>query len=133
MDVNKVHGMLRLDKNGNVYPAGTDDTEPEKTGFDTHEAKTTRSGILFLAKQCVCKDRNAQYGEPEDVFNEIADHWNIYLHRVLECPLTAADVAVMMILLKVARLHPDIGVDKSDTWVDIAGYAACGGELDDRS
>ena len=37
------------------------------------------------------------------------------------------DVAVMMILLKIARVASS---KKSDNWVDIAGYAACGGEID---
>ena len=37
------------------------------------------------------------------------------------------DVAAMMILLKVSRIASGNG--KNDNWVDIAGYAACGGEL----
>ena len=40
---------------------------------------------------------------------------------------TASDVANMMILLKIARGAN--GKPKADTWIDIAGYAACGGEL----
>ena len=40
---------------------------------------------------------------------------------------TAHDVAAMMILLKVARLATS--PDKWDNWVDIAGYAALGGEV----
>lgn len=40
---------------------------------------------------------------------------------------TASDVANMMILLKIARGAN--GKPKEDNWIDIAGYAACGGEL----
>ena len=43
---------------------------------------------------------------------------------------TASDVANMMILLKIAR--GAIGKPKADNWIDIAGYAACGGELQEE-
>jgi hypothetical protein len=46
--------------------------------------------------------------------------------------LTPADVAAMMILMKVSRITTSPG--KEDNWVDIAGYAACGAEVtDDRT
>ena len=95
----------------------------------------TRKEILDRAAGAVLGDRNNRYGKPEDVFCYIAQMWSSYLNSqgLLTDVLDSADVAAMMILLKVARLHPDIGIDNSDTWVDIAGYAACGGELDDRS
>ena len=35
----------------------------------------------------------------------------------------------MLILLKVARIKS--GKKKNDNWIDIAGYAACGGEIED--
>ena len=38
------------------------------------------------------------------------------------------DVAAMMALLKIARIAS--GTAKPDNWVDLAGYAACGGELE---
>ena len=40
---------------------------------------------------------------------------------------SSRDVAAMMILLKIARAATST---KCDHWVDIAGYAACGGEID---
>ena len=39
----------------------------------------------------------------------------------------ADDVAHLMMLLKIARLAT--GEPKADTYIDIAGYAALGGEL----
>ena len=45
--------------------------------------------------------------------------------------LDSVDVAAMMVLLKVARINPE--EPHPDNWIDIAGYAACGGELNDRS
>ncbi len=89
-----------------------------------------RAEILDTAKQCVCTDRQSQYGTPEDSFNTIGRLWEDYLsakgHRV---DLKPHDVAAMMALLKIARIATGHG--KADNWVDLAGYAACGGELED--
>jgi hypothetical protein len=41
---------------------------------------------------------------------------------------TAEDVAMMMVGLKVARYASKSGF-QPDTWIDIAGYAACGYEV----
>lgn len=84
----------------------------------------TREEILEKAKQIVSGDRDQQYGQPEDNFANVAAFWSNYL----DTQIGAEDVAAMMILFKVARL---IGSDyKSvDSWIDIAGYAACGGEI----
>ena len=41
-----------------------------------------------------------------------------------------ANIAVLLALLKIARIATGHG--KSDNWVDLAGYAACGGELQSR-
>ena len=84
----------------------------------------TRIEILDLANECVCGDRNLQYGEPEDNFSDIAKLWSAFL----DIPISAPQVAAMMILLKTARIKSSEGRDK-DSWIDVVGYAACGGEL----
>ena len=84
----------------------------------------TRKEILATAEMIVCNNRDKKYGTPEDNFQKIAELWNAYLRHRSE--IHAEDVAVMMILLKVARM--DTGEPTADTWVDIAGYAACGAE-----
>ena len=86
-----------------------------------------RQEILEAATKCVCGDRDKQYGSPEYSFNRIAGYWNEHLAYKLEAPITPVDVAVMMALLKVARI--DGGRMTDDSWIDLAGYAACGGEL----
>lgn len=93
----------------------------------------TRESILDAAKQCVCHDRNDQYGEPEDSFTIIAQLWQNYLFGATgdEIEIDAGDVAAMMCLLKLARIAT--GKPKADDWIDIAGYAACGGEIKMRS
>lgn len=84
----------------------------------------TRKEILDAAEKCVCGDRDEQYGSPENSFNVIARLWSVYLDRDLD----AKDVAALMSLFKVARIKT--GANKADNWIDLAGYAACGGELD---
>lgn len=91
----------------------------------------TRSEILEAAQTCVCGDREQDYGSPEDNFKRIADLWNIYLGERLCVNIDAEDVAAMLALLKIARIAS--GNAKKDNWVDLAGYAACGGELEGRS
>lgn len=87
----------------------------------------TRKEILAAAEAIVCGDRDKQYGSPEDSFNAIADLWNAYILR--KTRLSPKDVANMLILMKIARNL--CGKEKADNWIDIAGYAACGGEVDD--
>ena len=82
-----------------------------------------RKEILENAIQTVCHDRSDQYGEPENNFRRVADLWSAYLFPLV---LRPQDVANMMILFKIARAKVN---NKSDTWIDIAGYAACGGEV----
>lgn len=83
----------------------------------------TRSEILTSAETIVNGEREQQYGSPEDNFNKIARLWSVYLNYGID----EEDVASMMILLKVARISS--GNAKDDNWIDICGYAACGGEL----
>lgn len=42
--------------------------------------------------------------------------------------IDANDVAMMMALLKIARIAA--GGGKADSWIDLAGYAACGAECE---
>ena len=86
--------------------------------------KYTRSEILDTAKQYVTKQREDEHGEMEANFNRIADLWNSYLEGSY---ISVADVAVMMTLLKIARIKSN--PSNSDSWIDSCGYMACGGEL----
>lgn len=83
----------------------------------------TRSDILDAAEVCVCTDRENQYGSPENNFSVIADFWSAYKG----IDFSPVDVSMMMALLKIARISS--GSKTIDSFVDLAGYAACGGEL----
>lgn len=82
-----------------------------------------RKRLLGIVEQAVCKDRQATHGRPEDNFADIALMWQIYKGT----EFTAEDVAVMMALVKVARLKSN--ADHVDNWIDLAGYAICGGSI----
>ena len=83
-----------------------------------------RSEILEKAKACVTGSREQDYGAPEDNFKIIAKFWSTYTG----CEIKSKDVAAMLALLKIARIKS--GNAKEDNWVDLAGYAACGGEIE---
>ena len=89
----------------------------------------TRQRVLREAEKCVCGRREQDYGTPEDSFNIIADLWAGYLQGcgVSIDFLESHDVAIMLALLKIARISKN--PQHMDSWVDLAGYAACGGEI----
>ena len=96
----------------------------------------TRSETLDKAKACVCGQRENEYGSPEDNFTAIAGFWSVY--KGVE--FTANDVAMMMALLKIARIRTGTATDDShvefagrEYYVDLAGYAACGAEINSKN
>lgn len=85
-----------------------------------------RSEMLDKAKETVCGHREQDYGTPEDNFGIIAEYWNTYL-MYRDGRLTAVDVANMMCLFKIGRITTGTGTE--DSYIDLAGYAACGAEI----
>ena len=85
--------------------------------------KYTRSEILDTAKQYVTKDRANDHGDMESNLTTIAEYWSLHL----ETNVMPSDVAVMMTLLKMARIK--LNPKHSDNWVDGCGYLSLGGEL----
>lgn len=83
----------------------------------------SRKSILEDAEKCVCGHCKEDYGSPEDSFTTIANLWTAYSGY----PFEAVDVSMMMALLKIARIGGGRGSE--DSFVDLAGYAACGGEI----
>lgn len=92
---------------------------------DVTKEITPRASVLREAEALITGDRNATYGPPTQNFANTAALLNIQFGHKLSKPFTAADVAVIMMQLKLARL---IAQPKRDTFVDLAGYAACGWE-----
>lgn len=85
---------------------------------------SAREALLMEAVKCVTKDRNAQYGPPEDSFKIIAKLWSL----ILGVEVTAHQVALCLVQLKVARLVKN--PTHHDSKVDGAGYFACMADID---
>jgi hypothetical protein len=91
---------------------------------------TVAGDILREAAAIVDGPRNLTHGNKERSFALIADLWTDYLgSRGLGAQeaISAADVALMMVLLKLARSLS--GTPVRDHFADMAGYAAIAGEL----
>ena len=88
-----------------------------------------RKETLETAIRCVCGQREKDYGKPEDTFEIIADLWRPYVRgkHDADVPFSGEDVAAMIALLKIGRIAG--GQTHEDNWVDLAGYAACGCEI----
>ena len=89
----------------------------------------TRDELLEEAKMLINGPRAEQYGSALFNHERIATIWNVLLQRRLLSKITPEEVTMMMIGLKLARLSQD--ADQNDTWIDIIGYAALGGEIKD--
>ncbi|QFP95538.1 hypothetical protein SEA_GAUGELDP_55 [Mycobacterium phage GaugeLDP] len=74
--------------------------------------------ILTKAEEIINGQRAQDYGDALENHQRIASLWNAYLQKPT---VDHNDVAVMMILLKIARFMEN-GYHE-DTVVDIAGYA----------
>lgn len=88
----------------------------------------SRDDVLKAALAIEARQKNA-YGKPERSFETISDLWSGYLSAVLGfgVKLNAADAAVMMALMKVARISS--GVYQADSFIDAANYIALASEV----
>lgn len=107
--------------------------ETENEPGEGEAKKLTRAAVLEKARACVCGEREQDYGSPEDSFGCIAELWEAYLRAACIAPdavvtVTPTDVAMMMALLKIARVGTSFVGGTADSFVDLAGYAACGAE-----
>ena len=82
-----------------------------------------RAHILAAATEAVTVDRAATHGSVESNFRNIAAIWG----SRLGVEITPHQVAIMMIDLKTVRAWSN--PKHEDNWIDMAGYAACGGEV----
>ena len=80
--------------------------------------------ILEQTIRIVTGQRQQDYGDKVVNHRNIADLWSSYLNK----KISPHDVAICMLLVKVARLK---NRKTKDCYVDMAGYAAIAGEIND--
>lgn len=85
-----------------------------------------RQQVLDAASAGINGPREQDYGDPVVGFTRTAKLWE----QILGTPVTPEQVALCMAALKIARLVET--PSHQDSWVDIAGYAALGGEVAQR-
>ena len=82
-----------------------------------------RNLLLKQAHTLLNGERHDDYGEALDNHKRIATIWSVILNRTI----SPEEVAACMMGVKLARLSNTMY--KEDTWVDIIGYGALGGEF----
>lgn len=91
-----------------------------------------RDYFLVEAQDLINGQRAEDYGDAKLNHQKIAGLWSVYLSCKEDNPqttqLSAQDVVLMMMLVKVARLTH---ASTADSWVDLCGYAALGGEFNE--
>lgn len=115
---------------GDAETAGHGPEDPilrPEDGADHHPGadhdEDVRGQLLKQAYVLINGDRAAQYGDAYDTHERIARMWG----ALIGVELTPSHVAQMMICVKLVRAHRS--PEYMDSWVDIAGYAALGGEF----
>lgn len=81
-----------------------------------------RNEILDIAKELINGARSEDYGDAYENHERIAKMWSVILGR----EVSVSQVYQCMIALKLSRLI--VTPEHEDTWIDICGYAALGGE-----
>tara|TARA_R100000805_G_C3605225_1_gene105635 strand:- start:759 stop:1022 length:264 start_codon:yes stop_codon:yes gene_type:complete len=81
-----------------------------------------REEILRKAESLVNGPRAKEYGDAHENHARIAQMWSVLLDK----PVTIQQVYQCMVAVKLARLV--VTPDHEDSWVDICGYGALGGE-----
>ena len=86
--------------------------------------KNIRSQILSRASDIINGNREDTYGTPQQNFACVAQIWS----AILGIEISPAQVCLCMVGVKMARAATG-KIDHEDNWVDMSGFAACGGEV----
>ena len=81
-----------------------------------------RKEILNKAESLVNGPRAKEYGDAHENHARIAQMWSVLLNK----PVTIQQVYQCMVAVKLARLV--VTPNHEDSWIDICGYGALGGE-----
>jgi len=81
-----------------------------------------RAEVLSKAESLVNGPRAKEYGDAHENHARIAKMWSV----LLDTEVSVEQVYQCMIAVKLARLT--VTPEHEDSWIDICGYAALGGE-----
>lgn len=81
-----------------------------------------RDEILNKSQFLINGDRAKEYGDAYENHKRIADMWSVLLNK----QVTVSQVYQCMIAVKLSRLIET--PEHTDSWIDICGYGALGGE-----
>lgn len=126
--------MMLAPHNRNPHPYNeVCELAPRCTPADepTNRQGSPRGSVLLEAKSLIEGDRNNQYGPPTQDFARTAALLNALGYQRVDAEdtihdIVASDVALIIAQVKVSRIIHSR--HKKDSWVDLAGYAACGFE-----
>ena len=96
-----------------------------KERYTVETPQNFRDKFIKKLEETVCGSREQAHGNPVGTFDRIAKLWSVHLGK----EINSSDVAQMMMLFKIARLQGN--PSHADSWLDIAGYAACGAEINE--
>ena len=81
-----------------------------------------RKEVLRKTESLINGPRAKEYGDAHENHARIAQMWSVLLDK----PVTIQQVYQCMVAVKLARLI--VTPDHEDSWIDICGYGALGGE-----
>lgn len=132
-----VHTVLdQMDAEGAPSPTAgleklVDDVYAARSKGAVDPTPNRRAQVLRTAESLVNGQRADDYGPPAENFGRVAAMWSAQFAAKLNEPLTADEVAIALVHLKLSRLANT--PDHADSWIDLCGYAALGAEIADGS
>lgn len=123
LDTGKVpHNRRATDIKGTYRYATSEEVSRDMSLTEQAEPK---KGLLQRAHETITGPRQADYGDTLQNFSQIAMLFQGTLATKLlpDATITAEDVALLMMQVKIARLAKS--PDHNDSVLDVAGYAGC--------
>lgn len=83
----------------------------------------TRGTVLRNANELINGDRAEMYGDASVAHDRIARVWSV----ILNTEVNAHQVCLLLAAMKMVRAS--VNPEYTDSWIDMAGYAALGAEI----
>ena len=100
------------------------DCEPRDIPEKKSDTRSPAARTLARAASIIDGERDRSHGDRHESHRCIANLWTAYLDGY---EFTSQDVAIMLALMKIARMKTGDG--NGDNFIDAAGYLALAGEL----